>query len=332
MKENEDLEQDRDVATLLRVAGKRHDVPRERAERIRATARAEWQVEVRRGSRRRRAWAAAALAAAATVAAVWLGLPSRPAAVPVESLSGAAWARAAGGDGAERRRIAVGDEVTLESAVETDEGGRVALRLVSGHSLRLDASTRVRLLGAASVTLDRGTLYVDSGPAAAAAAALSVHTALGVVQETGTQFEVRLEGDSLLVRLREGAAVVRHRGQVHEVAAGNELGLSAGGTVTRRPVPTHGPEWDWLVGVTPMLDLEGRSARAFLDWVARERGWTLAFEHPTVARSAEGIVLAGTVRMLTLDEVLDAVLPTCRLTYRVVDGVLVIGAAGPESA
>jgi hypothetical protein len=79
-----------------------------------------------------------------------------------------------------------------------------------------------------------------------------------------------------------------------------------------------------------MLDLEGRSAREFLDWVARERGWGLSFSDETVARSAEEIVLGGTVERLTLDEALDAVLPTCRMTYRVEAGVLWI-AASPEA-
>ena len=71
-----------------------------------------------------------------------------------------------------------------------------------------------------------------------------------------------------------------------------------------------------------MLDLQGRTAREFLDWVARERGWTLVFADAEVARSAEEIVLGGTVEALTLDQALDAVLPTCRMVYEVMDGVL----------
>ena len=105
---------------------------------------------------------------------------------------------------------------------------------------------------------------------------------------------------------------------------GTELELDPDGSVTRRELSTYGPEWEWIIGITPALDLEGRTARTFLDWVARERGWTLAFADEAVARSAEEIELGGTVERLTLEQALDAVLPTCRMIYRVEDGILVI--------
>ena len=75
-----------------------------------------------------------------------------------------------------------------------------------------------------------------------------------------------------------------------------------------------------------MLELDGRSARAFLDWIARERGWKLAFADEFVARAADEIVLGGTASRLTVEEALDAVLPTCRMTHRVEGGVLVVAA------
>ncbi len=128
------------------------------------------------------------------------------------------------------------------------------------------------------------------------------------------------------MRLRECAVVVHHNSQTYEVQAGTELELDPDGSVTPHDLSTYGPEWEWIIGITPTLDLEGRTARTFLDWVARERGWTLAFADEAVARSAEEIELGGTVERLTLDEALDAVLPTCRMIYRVVDGVLVIAA------
>jgi ferric-dicitrate binding protein FerR (iron transport regulator) len=321
-----------DVAALVRLAGKRQAVPGERAECVRAAARDEWRRGLRRRARRRYAWAAAGLAAAAAlVLAVALRVVPSPAGQPrsadvarVESLTGPAWS---GGDGPTRRPLAVGDELALGSELSTDATARVAIRLASGHSVRLDASTRLHLLERGALGLDRGALYVDSGLEGAAAGPLDVRTPLGVIHEVGTQFEVRLEGDALRVRLREGAVVVQRDAREHEARVGTELELGRDGSVVRRTIAPHGPAWEWIVGVTPMLDLEGRSARAFLDWVARERGWRLAFADDSVARSAAQIVLGGTVERLTLDEALDAVLPTCRLTYRIDRGVLVVAAA-----
>jgi hypothetical protein len=148
----------------------------------------------------------------------------------------------------------------------------------------------------------------------------------GVVEEIGTQFEVRLDGESVRLRLREGRAILHADEADHDVRAGTELLIDSGGTVTRREISRHGADWGWVGGVAPLRDLEGRTARAFLNWVARERGWTLAFANEIVARSANEIVLGGTAEQLTLDDALDAVLPTCRMSYHVDDGVLVVDA------
>lgn len=327
-----------DVARLVRLAGKRPSVPRERAERVRAAAEAQWQEEVRRRARRRFVWSAAALATAASLAvAITLtlipsgsGVPTGSiAAISVETLSGTAWSRS----GAEENRpLAVGDGLGLGSELATDGGSRAAVRLASGHSVRLDASTRIRLLDDDSLAVDRGAIYVDSG-VGTTTRALDVHTPLGVIEETGTQFEVRLEGDAVRVRLREGAVVVHQDDLDHDVEVGTELALNRDGSVTRRALPTHGAEWEWIVGITPMMDLEGRTAMEFLEWVARERGWTLAFTDDNVARFAGETVLGGALGRLTLEEALDAVLPTCQMSYDVRAGVLVVTttSAGPTT-
>jgi ferric-dicitrate binding protein FerR (iron transport regulator) len=169
---------------------------------------------------------------------------------------------------------------------------------------------------------------VDSGPAAVDP--VDIHTPLGLIQEIGTQFEVRLEGETVRVRLREGTVIVHREEQAHEVRVGTELAMDRNGSVIRRSISIHGPAWRWVADIAPMIDLEGRTARAFLDWVARERGWTLAFADESVARSAGEIVLGGTLERLTLEQSLDAVLPTCRMTYRVKDGVLWIATAGEQ--
>lgn len=323
-----------DVATLLRLAGKRRSVPAERTERVKDAARTQWQGVVRVRSRRRYAWTAAAIVTAASLALmiavrgmrVGSDIPTATgdAAIRIESLHGPAWGRGTA-DGVVRP-LRGGGEVGSVSELTTAADGRVAIRLESGHSVRFDVSTTVRFLGGDSLALDRGAIYVDSGSEAEqrGAPALSVLTPLGLVRELGTQFEVRLEEESVRVRLREGAVVVHHDGQEQEVRAGTELALNPEGSTERREIATHGATWEWIVGITPMPDLEGRTARSFLEWVARERGWTLAFADEAVARSAADTVLGGNIRRLTLDEALDAVLPTCRMTHRLYDNTLLI--------
>jgi ferric-dicitrate binding protein FerR (iron transport regulator) len=328
-----------DIATLVRLAGKRDEVSSSRAERVRAATRAHWRQAVRRRAWKPYAWVAAGLTTAAAVGALAItlrllplggGPPAPDSVLPlVESLAGSAWREDIDGAGPRAHPLAIGERLPLGTEISTAAGSGIAIRLASGHSLRLDGSTSLRLLEPTSVALGRGALYVDSGFGAAPARSLAVRTSLGLVREVGTQFELRLDGDSLRVRLREGAVVV-HRGERdHEVRSGTELELQPDGSVARRTIPAHGPEWDWMVGITPMLDLEGRTARAFLEWAARERGLGLAFSDEAVARSAGEIVLSGTVERLTLEQALDAVLPTCRMVFRVEEGLLKVAAA-PE--
>ncbi|MFQ5845522.1 MAG: hypothetical protein ACE5JG_11105, partial [Planctomycetota bacterium] len=76
--------------------------------------------------------------------------------------------------------------------------------------------------------------------------------------------------------------------------------------------------------IAPHYDLADRSLQAFLRWVSRERGWKLRFPDASVEASASSILLSGSLGKLTLDEALEAVLPTCRMTYRVQHGVLIV--------
>lgn len=324
-----------DVAILVRLAGKRRAVPPVRAERVRAAARAQWQQEVRRRSRGRFFWAAAGLAVAASlilfvaVGILPLGGSATVNSGPmvVESLTGEAWTRdATEGTNPALLSLSIGDEILPGAELLTADGSRVAVRLNSGHSVRVDTTSSLRF-EAGSISLDRGAVYVDSG--ANVSRTLDVLTPYGAVREIGTQFEVRLEPQSLRVRLREGEVMVRRGGESHRVVEGNELSWNRDGSVTRGSLSTFAPEWGWITDVTPMLDLEGLTARAFLNWVARERGLTVAFADQDVARSAAETVLSGTTEKLTLDEVLDAVLPTCRLNYRI-DGAVLVIAAAPE--
>ena len=89
---------------------------------------------------------------------------------------------------------------------------------------------------------------------------------------------------------------------------------------------------DWVGAVTPMMDLEGRTLHEFVDWVARERGWHVDYGNELFAASASEVMLNGSVEGLALDDVLEAVLPTCGAEYRVDDGILVVEpATGGES-
>ncbi len=322
------------IEALLRAAGQRPAVPVDRWKRVEAAVRTHWRSEVRARSRRRRIQAVVGLGlAAAVVAAVILGIrqPDDPAPLAVtmgrvDRVVATAWSRPAfSGSTEEASPLRSGDEILAGSELATDAKALLAVRMQTGHSLRLDAGTRLTLVSSGVIAFDHGGVYVDSGGAhRPGTASLEIRTPFGSIRDVGTQFEVRLHPESLRVRVREGSILVEREGSRVEVGPGQELELAAGGRESRRPLTAFGSEWTWIGEITPMMRLDGRPLAEFLDWMARERGLRLQFASPRVALSARDIKLSGSIDGMTLDQALESVLSTTRMTHRITESVLFI--------
>jgi ferric-dicitrate binding protein FerR (iron transport regulator) len=318
------------VEQLLRLAGPREAVPADRMRRVKAAVRAEWRQETRARSRRMASvWSLGALAAAALVLiALRLAVSDRPA-VPeprlelatVEVLSGAVRLVSSSDPASEPTLFRIGDRIREGDGVDTTSGGLVGLRLTTGASVRVDRGTRLRLMSHGAMFLDEGAVYVDSGDRPDARS-IEVRTTLGVARDIGTKFEVRLNGSSLRVRVRDGLVRLSQSRESHEASPGDELTLDGDGSVVRRTVPLHGPEWHWAAALARPFDLEGRSLRDFLNWIAEENGWQLQYADGAVEEKAVTTILHGSIQGLTPDEALSAVLPASGVGYLLKDGVL----------
>ncbi|HEV8581555.1 MAG TPA: FecR family protein [Thermoanaerobaculia bacterium] len=326
------------VRHLLEMAGPRPPVPQEDLDAITESARAAWRSQVQGSaahlSRRRFPTfalpLAATLAVALGLAAWWLS--SRgilgPAAAPrtvatVESVTGSVLVETAAHG---PRAITAGEPLPLGASLSSGgaKPGRVSLRLTGGATVRLDVETRLRFVSAAALDLERGAVYVDSG-SGRQRAAIEIRTPVGTARELGTRFAVRIlesARPALLVRVRDGAVLARQRGRSYLTPAGQQLLLRSDGTAERRAAPSHGPEWDWVLEASPGFDIESRSLRDFLDWVSRETGWRIAYADPSLADSAPGIHLHGSIGNLRPDRAPFAVLPGAGLEGEAVDGEL----------
>ncbi len=315
------------IARLLRAAGTRPSVPPEKAGRVRAAVHQHWRSTIPAPRRSRwLAWSAVPLAVAGAWAflvasGVWERIqPTSPPVVSVgilERLEGTVSWR-------ERASPVIGAALDPDTAFETGADGRVALRLGGGASVRFGAGSQARLLSAAEVYLEQGAVYVDTGSAPGSGTAVVIRTALGSVRDLGTQFQVRVADDAVRVSVREGSASLEHLGRSHDAASGTQLTLRHDGEVSRRAVPAFGPEWDWAQEAVPPFEIEGRSLGDYLDWVARETGLSLEYADATIVADRPGIVLHGSIASLRPDETLDAVLPTCGLRHRLMNGSVII--------
>lgn len=320
------------IGPLLRLARPRDAVPSDRMRRVKASVHAEWRRETRARSRKVTiGWSLVALTAAALVlVGVRVAIRDDPAVqsprldlATIEALSGAVRLISSSERTAEPTLFQIGDRIQEGDGVDTSSGGLAALRLGNGASVRMDRGTRLRLLSDASMVLDEGAIYVDSGENRGARS-LEVRTTLGVVDDIGTRFEIRLSASALRVRVRDGVVRLSQSRQSHDARPGDELTLEGSGSIVRRTIPVFGADWAWAIALARPFDLEGRSLRDFLAWITGENGWRLRFADSAVEQKSLTTILHGSIQGLTSDEALAAVLPTSGVDHRLENGVLLI--------
>jgi hypothetical protein len=316
--------EEEEIARVLGQGGRRPALqPMDRA-RIKAASRAAWQIKVH-GERHRRLARRSVLAAAGGVLAA-LAIALFPLFAPEEPpLPVATIERAEGEFRVDGQPAAPAARLESGARVETGAGGRAALLLAGGGSLRLDRDSRVRLLAQGSVELLRGRLYFDS-QGRDPSTPLTIETVHGHVRDIGTCFELALAtGEALLeVRVREGAVMLTRQEGAQTTAAGFELRLLVGGRLEQRATPLSGPRWDWVAQIAPPFAIEGRTLLEFLDHMARESGWVLRFEDPGLAAKAQRTVLHGSSEGLGREAALASLLAGSELGYRLEGDVLVI--------
>jgi transmembrane sensor len=329
------LNEETDIQRLLKAAGPRERVPPDVIAAAREELRGEWRriVAERRAGRRR----ATAFAIAAGVAAVAVGswMVARQASEPGAAVGTVVVAqddvRLRGGWLAGWDRAVAGSPVSAGDTIETGPAGRAGMSLPGGVSARLDGGTRIRLASGERIVIERGTLYVDAGAALGRESALRVDTPTGVVRHLGTQYEVRVEGDAVRLRIREGRVELQSRsGALEQASAGEQLMIAANGDVTRSHAPRYGASWGWVESVAPAIDVDGRPLAEFLAWAARELGAEVTYMSEATREEAESVVVHGSIEGLTPRQALDTVLATTTLEGSFDDGELRISGGMPE--
>ena len=320
---------DDELARLLRVAGPRVEAPVDRSARVRRSVHQYWRADTRRRARRHWIWASLALVSTAALVSlvIRIGLPSMapvPAAAAivarVERLDGVVKAWPEGASLADARTLAPETGVHADEWVTTGAKGRVALRVTNGVSLRLDVGSRARLSSAMVIELEEGALYVDTGREVTG---LEVRTALGTARDIGTQFEVRVRDSALRVRVRTGVVEPWRDDRPISARPGTEVRVTDGEIVSSAVSP-FGPAWDWVAGIAPALEFDGRPLASFLEGISREHGWTVHYADTALEREAGDIILSGPVTGLTPHEALEVAVASSGFVHQLQDGEVVV--------
>lgn len=217
-----------------------------------------------------------------------------------------------------KHELGVGEEVLSQEDITSSGASLIAL--AQGGVLRVAPGTTLEGVSAGEVILRSGQVYLDFPKGAGD---FVLRTAVGTFEHVGTQFEAAVRGGETLVRVREGSVKMSTGDLASErVEAGTEVVVSKAGSITRRSLPTYGPDWAWAESIAPEFEIENRALADFLTWVARETGRHVEFADDRARELAGHTLLHGSVHGLAPLAALQQVLSTTSLRYEIHDDVI----------
>jgi ferric-dicitrate binding protein FerR (iron transport regulator) len=329
-----DAEGEKMIGDLIAAAGPGETASAEAKDRVYAATHRQWQTlvrsrprtTVRRRLRNSRLLGVAAGLAAMAVVLYWLqsAPPDASGATEFASLvrvEGTAEVIRAG-NSAPLTSAAASPSLGAGDSLRTGPDGRLAIELRGGASLRVNVDTELRLDDASEVELVAGTIYIDSGTNGAAAR-LEITTPFGSVQHIGTQYELRLDGQALRLRVREGAIVYLGATEQATAMAGEQLDVSSGALAGRRQIAPDDADWNWAGELAALPPADVHELGEVLSWIARESGLTLEY---TIAGTRDRLASAPLfgVSGFNPDETLGMIERTTDVRFEIRDGSLII--------
>lgn len=310
------------VASLIRAAGRRTEPPVDAYQQVLTAVTAAFREKT--AKRRERTWLIAAAAAGVAALAIGLLLHGKPMSTQAQVVT---VARVIGSvelevNGGWKPMTEAGGALAKDAKLRTLAGGRVALALDGGASLRLAAATEVQFDGPRRVLLRSGTLYLDNK--GSVGTGYQIETPAGTARDVGTQFELHVAEGVLRLRVREGRVEIDRAGQLLSSSAGEQLEIDVLGGVTRSSIAATDTAWQWTEAAAPAPDIDGQPAAVLLAWVARETGRRLHYKSAVVETRAATVILHGNIRHLAPLAALDVMLATTDLEYTLIGDTIEI--------
>jgi ferric-dicitrate binding protein FerR (iron transport regulator) len=202
--------------------------------------------------------------------------------------------------------------------------GSAAALQIRGASVRIADRTELVLDSQARLSLQQGTVYVDTGGNVAPGGMLVVAGSTSVT-DVGTQFEVRYRGSDYRVRVREGAVLLQHGAVRRRGTAGDQITIDEDNVFRSAAIAPNDPAWSWIHSLATAPDIDDQPLTVLLAWVARESGVKVRYASPAIERKATATILHGSIQRLKPFEALEVMLATTDLRHEVLpDGTILI--------
>ncbi len=315
------------LEALFRHVSSRQRPPREVEQEIRESLHAEWAQQNRQRRVRKRTLSLA-IAAAAILALFALTNTlrqpvndgQRPMLATVEKSSGDVFVQ---GAAEQNSRLLESTKLHRGDVLSTIQAARIALSWSNGESVRIDQNSRVVLISKTEIELLSGSIYVDSAGAIIKGKAFRILTPSGPVTHIGTQYITTVAGADVTISVREGEVTIGSGRKKAVAMQGQKLHISEDGQQSISTIPIFGEDWQWTEQVAPGFDMEGRSLKELLDWVARETGRSVAYESTQSEIAAATTRLHGKLDIAPL-RAMELMIQTSDLTAVLHDGVILV--------
>ena len=311
-----------DVGRLIKLAGEREPVERERFERVRKNVHEHWQQVQQEQNSAPYSYQFRIIAIAASllfvVGAVFIISKLPPAPEP-DSL--ASIERVLGEVKIAGNPVIAGDVINTDTTIITGKDSRIALRMSGGQSIRIDAASRVVIDSANRISLDSGAVYIDTGLAPEKSMML-IATPLGTAMDIGTQFQVRMDGMVMVVGVRRGVVKILQDDQFKlEVDSGHSVELDVNGASASRALERNDPDWDWIETVVPEFDIQGSTLAQYLEWYSSELALDLVWIDEVSEKKAASTMLKGSINGTSLEQGLMMVKQIAPFEHDMSDGM-----------
>lgn len=327
---------DQKLEQLVRQAGRRTPLPDETRSLFEASFRKELQRTRNRRLRHRLQWTAG-IAASFVLAVVLVLDRNQPAEIELIATVERSYGQTSWQQDDEGGPLRAGNRIQPNDIIRTAAGSLAIRPSGSSIDIRLDRMTEIEFVNSQSLRLMKGSIYIDAPVLKhTSGTAHQPFTTLVdgfEVNHIGTQYLVSFGEQGISVAVREGEVIIETDQRQYRSRAfdhnGELIEFRDGHSFTTTSITTYGDRWAWANTLAPDIETDGMYLVDFLDWVARETGFTIAYASPDIMQRVElkgedAIVLIGSRQTEDVFKVLEEVMPNTQFSASIEEGVITI--------
>ncbi|MBT4160688.1 MAG: hypothetical protein HOC70_04250 [Gammaproteobacteria bacterium] len=181
--------------------------------------------------------------------------------------------------------LTAGNTIQLGDVITTGTGSVSFAPVASSLDIRLAARSEISFVEPTTISLNQGTIYIDSGyigsKKGGEQSPLKILVNGVSVEHIGTQYMVSRNEHQIEVAVREGEVRIDHEGASVRSFGGLGHGeltqFSDGRLVTTKPIATHDSRWSWAAELSPAIETNEMPVLDFMNWVSEQTGYSIVY-------------------------------------------------------